>query len=46
MSLKALAAKCGSRVTLGVAETILEGLLVSQGLNFVIGCIGPVIYTS
>ena len=31
---------------LGVKETILEGLLIGQGLDFIIGHIGPVIYTS
>ncbi len=31
---------------LGVKETILKGLLISRGLNFAIGCIGPVIHTS
>ncbi len=37
---------CRGLRQLGVKETILEGLLVSQGLNFVIGCIGSVIHTS
>jgi hypothetical protein len=52
MSEKALAAECGSRVMagvlrqLGVKEVILEGLLIGQGLDFFIGCISPVIYTS
>ncbi len=31
---------------LGVKETILEGLLISQSLNFVIGPVGPVIDSS
>jgi hypothetical protein len=31
---------------LGVKEVILEGLLIGQGLDFLIGCISPVIYTS
>jgi hypothetical protein len=37
--------RCRGLRWLGVKETILEGLLVSQGLNFVIGHIGPVIHT-
>jgi hypothetical protein len=31
---------------LGVKGVILEGLLIRQGLDFFIGHIGPVIYTS
>ncbi len=31
---------------LGVKEVILKGLLVGQGLEFFIGCISSVIYTS
>ncbi len=31
---------------LGVKEVILKGLLVSQGLNLVISCVGPVIDSS
>ncbi len=31
---------------LGVKKVILEGLLVSQGLNLVISCVGPVIDSS
>ncbi len=31
---------------LGVKEVILEGLLIGQGLDFFIGHISPVIYTS
>ncbi len=31
---------------LGVKEVILEGLLVSQGLNLVISCVSPVIDSS
>jgi hypothetical protein len=37
---------CRGLRQLGVKETILEGLLVSQGLNLVIGLIGPVINSS
>ncbi len=38
--------RCRGLRRLGVKETILEGLLVSQGLNLIIGCIGPVIDAS
>ncbi len=38
--------RCRGLRRIGVKETILEGLLVSQGLDFVLGCIGPVINTS
>ena len=38
--------RCRGLSLLGVKETILEGLLVSQGLNFVIGHISLVIYSS
>ncbi len=31
---------------LGVKKVILEGLLVSQGLNLAISCVGPVINSS
>ncbi len=31
---------------LGVEKVILEGLLVSQGLNLIISCVGPVINSS
>jgi hypothetical protein len=37
---------CRGLRQLGAKKTILEGLLISRGLNFVIGRIGPVIYTS
>jgi hypothetical protein len=38
--------RCQSLRQLGVKDTILEDLLVSQGLNLIIGHIGPVINTS
>ncbi len=31
---------------LGVKEVILEGLLVGQGLDVIIGCVGPVVNSS
>jgi hypothetical protein len=37
---------CRGLRRLGVEETILEGLLIGQSLDFIKGCIGPVIYTS
>ncbi len=37
---------CRGLRRLSVKETILEGLLIGQGLDFIIGCISPVIYTS